>query len=110
MSDFLLLAAAAATVAVYVCRVDALSWVRTPWLMLLHLTGAVPSAWVLKVAALDITQPAHYAALAASIALLVVLYPRMPKPPPAEVPAPAPVQASALERVRGGSKQPEQMP
>ncbi len=78
MIEYLLAGVAVAVMGAYVCRVDELSWWRTPWLMLLHAGGGITSAWVLYHAAAADAGPVHLLAIAGSITLLWLTWDHLP--------------------------------
>ncbi len=76
--DYMLGALAVLVMGAYVCRVDDLSWWRTPWLMLLHAAGGVTSAWVIyHCVAADAGAP-HALALAGAAMLLWITWDHLP--------------------------------
>ena len=75
---YLLAAIAVVVIAAYACRVDDLSWWRTPWLMLLHAAGGVASAWVLYHSATASAGVVHVLALAGSAVLLWLTWDHLP--------------------------------
>lgn len=103
-ASIILTLVAAIVAAAYVCRVDALSWRAHPVLMAAHTAGALPAVWVLAVAAQGGDGLVLVGALGASVALLVVLYRRMPghEPPAPPAAAPVPVRQESVRHVAGG--------
>jgi hypothetical protein len=76
--SYFLAGLAVAVMGAYVCRVDELSWWRTPWLMLLHAGGGITSAWVLyHCMAADAGAP-HVLALAGAVVLLWLTWEHLP--------------------------------
>lgn len=76
--SYVLAVLALAVMGAYVCRVDELSWWRTPWLMLLHAGGGSVSAWVMYHASMGHAGGAHVLALAAAAVLLWLTWEHLP--------------------------------
>lgn len=98
---------AAATVAAYVCRFERLTWVQHPFLTAAHWAGAVLAMWALTSGAAGHAAAREWVLLGGSVAMLALLYRRVPEAEaPAVSAAPAPVQKEALRHVSGGAAAP----
>lgn len=82
--DAMLFVAAASALAAYVCRLDALSWVRhrAPYIVA-HLAGGMVCAWVVFKAGAGEAGPACIVPLAAAVAGLAMTFRAWRNGPPA---------------------------